>query len=77
MGHHCHISVETRKDMEVFQSLLEDNMAETAKTIPFLNKLRVFNESLQLYADSASRPDLGFGCYYQVIGARANGLTDS
>ena len=43
LGHHRHISVKTHEDMQVIAKFLEHDAPEKIKTVPFLNKLKVFN----------------------------------
>ena len=62
IGHHRRISKETKEDMVVFQSFLEENAEEKVQTVPFLSKLKIFNDKIQLFADSARDLDLGMGC---------------
>ena len=64
-GHHCRICRETYDDLTMFADFLNERAAQHTKSIPFLNKLQVFNSDLQLFADSVGSADLGFGCFFQ------------
>ena len=48
--------------MLVFKSFLEINTDEKVQAVPFLSKLKIFNDKIQLFADSTGRRDLGMGC---------------
>ena len=65
-GHHRRISKETCEDMRVFESFLSEGAEDKVKTVPFLARVETFNDSLELYADMAGRPDLGMGCLFGV-----------
>ena len=66
LGHHQRISKETCEDMRVFKSFLSEGAEEKVKIVPFLARVETFNDSIELYADVAGRPDLGMGCTFGV-----------
>ena len=65
MGHHWQISHETKEDMLIFKSFLEEQAEERLQSVPFLSKLKIFNDEIQLFADSAGREDLSMGWVYK------------
>ena len=52
-GHHHHISHEVCKDLEVLQSFLQEKAEDHIKSVPFLARLRIFNDQISLFADAA------------------------
>ena len=40
-------------------------LTKKMRTVPFLNKLRVFNSDIELLVDTAGNCLLGFGCFFQ------------
>ena len=64
LGNHRRINNETYEDLKIFESFLQTDTDE-ARMVPFLNKLQVFNNDIELYADAAGSVALGFGCFFQ------------
>ena len=64
-GHHCRIMQETCDDMRVFAKFLDAKANNEIKTVPFLNKLQIFNDQLEFFADTTGAENLGFGAYFQ------------
>ena len=48
----------------MFHSFLLESAHQYMKTVPFLAQKKVFDEQLQLSADSAGSCFLGFGCNF-------------
>ena len=65
-GHHRRISNEVCKDLEVLQSFLQEKSEDHVKSVPFLARLRLFNDQISLFADAAGGCHLGMGCTYGV-----------
>ena len=65
-GHHRRISHEVCKDIEVLKSFLDNKAEDKVKSVPFLARLKIFNDEISLYADAAGRKNLGMGCTYEV-----------
>ena len=55
------------KDLMMFQSFLKDN-SQFVKSVPFLDRLGILHGALEIKADTASNPKLGFGCYLPHTG---------
>ena len=64
-GHHRRITQETCDDMKVFTKFLDEKADNEIKTLPFLNKLQIFNDQLEFFVDAAGAENLGFGAYFQ------------
>ena len=64
-GNHMRVSDETRDDMILFRSFIQNNAHLSVQTIPFLCRLDLHSEEIQLFADAAGAPDKGMGCVYQ------------
>ena len=62
--HHRRITRPVYEDMKMFKSFLVDCAEEKFRSIPFLVKNQIFNEQIELYADSAGSGALGFGCVF-------------
>ena len=52
-------------DLKIFVSFLWADADQKMRTVPFFNKLQVFNSDIELYVDAARHFSLGFGCYFQ------------
>ena len=65
VGNHMRISDETRDDMQLFQSFIQNNAHLSVQTIPFLHRLDLHSKEIQLFADAAGAADKGMGCVYQ------------
>ena len=63
-GHHRRISTEVEDDLKMFRSFLQESAAVSVKTVPFLNKLKVFDHSIQLFADAAGGKKLACACFF-------------
>ena len=64
-GHHRkRISQEVYNDLSMFKQFLHECAHLSVKYVPFLIKLGVHSNSLQLYSDSAGREDRGLGCRF-------------
>ena len=63
-SHHRRIPKAVAEDLKVFKIFLQECSQERYRSIPFLIKQKVFNEELQLFADSAGARELGFGCVF-------------
>ena len=48
----------------MFEAFLQME-SDQLRTVPFLNKLNIFNSEIELYADSAGSANFGFGCLFQ------------
>lgn len=62
--HHRRISRSIYEDLCIFKTFLEECADERYRSIPFLIKQKIFNEEIQLFADSAGAAELGFGCTF-------------
>ena len=63
-GHHRRLNRETIEDLKMFQEFLQEQADPSINSIPFLNKVKVNNSDIQLYADSAGAIDKGLGIYF-------------
>ena len=63
-GHQRHLKKETAEDLMMFRSFLLESAHQYMKTVPFLVQKKVFDEQLQLSADSAGNFLLGFSCMF-------------
>ena len=63
-SHHRRIPKSVAEDLKIFRIFLEECSQDRYRSIPFLIKQKVFNEELQLFADSAGARALGFGCVF-------------
>ena len=64
-GHHKRISASVCSDMMFKQFLLETAHLQV-KSVPFLIKLGIDNDQIELYSDSAGAADKGFSCRFGV-----------
>ena len=64
-GHHRRISAKMCEDMKVFVAFLSHQAKDKIKTVPFLNKLQVFNDKLEFFVDSVDAEHLRFGAYFR------------
>ena len=55
------------KDLTMFQSFLKDDNY-FVKSVPFLDRLGKLHGALEIKADAAGNPNLGFGCYLPHTG---------
>ena len=65
-GHHRWITTSVFSDMLMFKQFLQETAHLSVKTVPFLIKLDIDNDQLELYSDSAGAADKGFGCRFGV-----------
>ena len=68
-GHQRHLNKETIDDLKMFKRFLSDTAHYTEHSVPFLTRRAVFNDTIQLFADSSF---IRFGCCFQ--NAWAQGL---
>ena len=65
-GHHKCISASVCSDMMMFKQFLLETAHLKVKSVPFLIKLGIDNDQIELYSDSAGAVDKGFGCRFGV-----------
>ena len=63
--HHRRINKEIHDDMVMFQEFLDEMHPDKNRTIPFLVRREMFNDQIQLFADSSGSKVGGFGCIFQ------------
>ena len=65
-GHQRRINQETAADLRMFQRFLQEKADISEHSVPFLNRIATFQDSVQLFADSAGNSHLGFGCVFKT-----------
>ena len=63
--HQRHLNRETVEDMKMFQHFLSTTTHYTEHTVPFLVRRVIFNDTLQLFTDSAGSKSLGFSSLFR------------
>lgn len=63
-SHHRRISREVYEDLLVFRTFLNEHAKPEFRSIPFLVKQQVTQESLELFADASGAKGNGFGCVF-------------
>lgn len=56
------VSQLVKQDLEMFKTFFTDNNYFTS-SVPFLRRLGLQSSALEIMADAAGNPNLGFGCY--------------
>ena len=63
-GKHRRLNNETYHDLKMFQMFLKENAHMTVKMVPFLNRLNIDNDKIEMFADAAGAADKGIGCIF-------------
>ena len=63
-GHHRRINLECFQDLTMFDSFLDEAACLTVKTVPFLQKLKIFSDDIELYSDASGSVRGGVGIFY-------------
>ena len=63
-GNHRRLNFETYEDLKMFKTFLKENAHVKVKTVPFLNRLNIDNDKIEMYADAAGAADKGIGCIF-------------
>ena len=63
-GDHRYVTREIADDMIMFRDFLADSTPHFASEVPFLIKLGISSDDLELFSDAAGANDLGIGCVF-------------
>ena len=63
-GHRRHITKEIHDDMVMFQDFLEEMAPQKNRSIPFMQRLEIDNDQMELFADASGHPAKAAACYY-------------
>ena len=64
IGNHKWVLKEVALDMRMFQSFIDANAHECIQTVPFLHRLHIASDEIQLFANAAGAQDKGLGCCF-------------
>ena len=62
--HNRGISAELDEDLCVFEEFLSEMHIGHTNSVPFLNRLEIYHDTIELYADAAGSSMLGMGCVF-------------
>ena len=65
IGHHRRISNKTSNDLQMFRSFIVSNANISVQSVPFLCRLEIYSDDIELFADAAGSADKGLGCVFK------------
>ena len=62
VAHHNRVTAEVDQDLQIFQEYLEESADDKYRSVPFLDRLEIFSNAQNIYADASGAAKNGLEC---------------